>query len=80
MSDRPFWRRLYDDVERAVAPPLEQVVHSPEFAQVSAWTMQATAVLRDQVSGTAAKVWHLVNLPAGTDVQRLRAQVGGAGP
>ena len=28
------------------------------------------------VNGVAARVWHLVNLPAGTDLQRLRVQIG----
>jgi len=30
----------------------------------------------DGVNGVAARVWHLVNLPAGTDVHRLRKQIG----
>jgi hypothetical protein len=28
------------------------------------------------VNGVSARVWHTVNLPAGTDVQRLRVQIG----
>ena len=28
------------------------------------------------MNGVAARVWHLVNLPAGTDVHRLRKQIG----
>jgi hypothetical protein len=30
----------------------------------------------DQVNGVAARVLHLFNLPARTDIQRLRRQVG----
>lgn len=40
---------------------------------LAGWT-QATA--RTHVVALSARVWHLVNLPAGTDVARLRAQIG----
>ena len=33
-------------------------------------------VAGNRVNAIAARVWHLMNLPAGTDLQRLRMQVG----
>jgi hypothetical protein len=76
MSKRPWWRQIYDGVERTVAPPLERLVRTHEFADVVAWATRAKAMLLNQVDGSAARVWHLMNLPAGTDVQRLRVQIG----
>ena len=36
MSDVSAWRRAYDAVERNVSPRVEAVVHSDEFATVTA--------------------------------------------
>ena len=36
MSDVSVWRRAYDAVERNVSPRVEAVVHSDEFATVTA--------------------------------------------
>ena len=76
MTDRPLWRQTYDAVERSVAPRMEALVRSGEFAHASAWAAWARSAVRDQINAAGARLWHLVNLPAGTDVQRLRAQVG----
>jgi hypothetical protein len=76
MTERPSWRQIYDGLERAVAPPLERLVRTSEFADAAAWATRAQAMLIEQVNGAAARVWHLMNLPAGTDVQRLRVQIG----
>lgn len=76
MTDKPQWRRSYDAVERLVAPSAEALVHSAEFTQVTAALFGVRRALGSHASGLAARVWHLVNLPAGTDVHRLRKQIG----
>lgn len=76
MKSRPAWRQAYDAVERNIASPLEALVRSPEFARASAVTARARRLVRDECSRATAQLWHLANLPAGTDVQRLRLQVG----
>ena len=76
MSDKPGWRRAFDAVERNVSPRVEALVHSDEFAQMTAVVARARGLAGRRVSGVTAGVWHLMNLPAGTDVQRLRMQVG----
>jgi hypothetical protein len=76
MTDIPAWRQAYDAAERSVAPRVEAVVHSEEFAQATAVIAHAQRVIGRRVTGVAARFWHLLNLPAGTDVQRLRTQVG----
>ncbi len=71
-----LWRRLYDTAERAVAPRLESAVRTERFAQGAALAGWAQATARTHVEALSAQVWHLVNLPAGTDVTRLRTQIG----
>jgi hypothetical protein len=76
MTDKPLWRQAYDAVDRTVTPRAEALVRTDEFADASALAARARSTLRNQVNGVSAWLWHLVNLPAGTDVQRLRLQVG----
>jgi hypothetical protein len=71
-----LWRQAFDAAEKYVAPRLESVVRTDQFAQATALGIKAQAALTDRANAVAAKLWHLVNLPAGTDVLRLRAQVG----
>jgi len=76
MAQPPLWRRLYDTAERAVAPHLESVVRSEHFARGTALAGWAQATARARVEALSARMWHLANLPAGTDIARLRTQVG----
>ena len=76
MSDVSVWQRAYDAVERNVSPRVEAVVHSDEFTTVTAVFASPCQVAGSQVNAAAARLWHLLNLPAGSDVQQLRTQVG----
>ena len=76
MSDVSVLRRAYDAVERNVSPRVETLVHSDEFATMTAVIASTRQLAGSQVDAAAARLWHLVNLPARSDVQRLRAQVG----
>ena len=72
----PLWRRAYDVADRIVTPRLEELVRTPGFAQGAALLRRAESLTRSAARDVSARAWHLLNLPAGTDVQRLRAQVG----
>jgi hypothetical protein len=76
MSEPPVWRQAFDTAERAVAPRAERLVRTPSFAFGAALVRRARAVVRTSARGVTARAWHLVNLPAGSDVSRLRAQIG----
>jgi hypothetical protein len=75
-DERAWWRRAFDAAEGAVAPPLEALVRSEEFARVTATLTWARATVRHGLADVSAAAWHLVNLPAGSDLARLRSQVG----
>ena len=76
MSEPPRWRQAFDAVERRVTPRAEEVVRSEAFAVGAALTRRAVTLARGTARGATTRFWHLLDLPAGTDVSRLRAQVG----
>jgi hypothetical protein len=76
MTDISGWRRAFDAVERSVSPRVEELIHSDEFARMTAVIARSRRLTGNRVNAVAARVWHLINLPAGTDLQRLRMQVG----
>jgi len=76
MTDKPGWRKTYDSAERAVAPRAESLVRSSEFARLTAAAFGLRRAAGRGVQGATALAWHLLNLPARTDVQRLHMQIG----
>ena len=76
MSDAPLWRQAFDKAERAVAPRAENLVRTPGFSLGAALVRRAQTLARGTARDVSARAWHLLNLPAGSDVTRLRAQIG----
>jgi hypothetical protein len=59
-----------------VSPRAEELVRTPYFSLGVALARRAQTLAGRSVQGLTARAWHLVNLPAGSDVSRLRAQIG----
>jgi hypothetical protein len=76
VSEKSPMRLAYDAVERRVGPPLEALVRTDEFAQATAFLAHGRWLAVKQVNALTARIWHMANLPAGTDIQRLRVQIG----
>jgi hypothetical protein len=76
VTESPRWRQAFDAVERRVTPPAEQLVRTPGFAVGAALVSRAQSAARGAARGVTARAWHLLNLPAGSDVSRLRTQIG----
>jgi outer membrane murein-binding lipoprotein Lpp len=76
MSEPPLWRQAFDAVERRVTPRAEELVRTEAFTVGAALTRRAVTLARGTARGATTRFWHLLDLPAGTDVSRLRAQVG----
>jgi hypothetical protein len=72
----PLWRQAFDAVERRVTPHAEEFVRTGTFAVGAALARRAVTLTRGSARDLTTRAWHLLNLPAGTDVSRLRAQVG----
>jgi hypothetical protein len=74
-SDKPLLWRIFDAADRVVAPRLEEVVHSGTFLGGLGLVARVQARLRRAVDARTRAAWHLVNLPAGSDVARLRREL-----
>ncbi len=72
---KPLWRAAFDKVERSVAPHLERGVQTGAFAEALALVAKGRAEVRRLTERRTRQVWHLMNLPAGSDVRRLRQDV-----
>ncbi|MFT4126142.1 MAG: hypothetical protein QM662_07915 [Gordonia sp. (in: high G+C Gram-positive bacteria)] len=71
----PSLRDLYDSAERALTPPIEAVVQSDELAIATSLIGKARRGIGRRVDGVNAAVLHLANIPAGSDIRKLRRQV-----
>jgi hypothetical protein len=56
MTDILGWRRAYNAVERNVSPRVETLVHSDEFAQMSALIARTRRLAGTRVNAMAASV------------------------
>ncbi len=72
----PGPRDLYNRLEKVATPIADELTRSMEFAQAVAFLAGTNRTVRAGLGRLAARGWHAVNLPAGTDVKRLRQQVG----
>ena len=71
----PLWLRLVLRAERAIGRPVEAAVHSDAYFDVVAELNTAATRLGGAAETAPRRGWHLLNLPAGTDVRRLREQM-----
>lgn len=69
-------RGMFDVVEKRVTPVVEDVVRSDEFRTVNSVVGGLQRVAARKAQGMVASVLHAVNLPAGTDMKKLRRQIG----
>jgi hypothetical protein len=74
-SNQPLWLRAVHRLERAVGTPVESAVRSDTYFDLVALVTKATAKTRRTAEGVSSRALHLVNLPAGSDVKRLREQL-----
>jgi hypothetical protein len=75
-SSKALWRRVFDTAEQSVTPKLEALVRTEEFSHGAALALRLMAAARWGAAAVSSRLWHSLNLPAGTDVQRVRWQLG----
>lgn len=69
------WREIYNQWEKAIAPGLEQITASDGFRDVMATSAKVTAAFTAEFERASRRWLHFWNLPAATDVRKLRQQV-----
>ena len=75
MAAQPLWLKLVLRLERTVGGPVEAAVHSNAYFDVVTELNRGTRRLTDAVESVSKRGLHLLNLPAGTDIRRVREQL-----
>jgi hypothetical protein len=75
-AGQPLWLKLVHRVERAIGEPVESAVHSDAYFDAVAQVTRLRARTIGAVEGVSRRCLHLFNLPAGTDLRRVREQLG----
>jgi hypothetical protein len=71
----PLWLRAVHRLERAVGEPLESALHSDTYFDLVTEMLRAKARTGRTLEGVSRRMLHLVNLPAGSDIRRVREQL-----
>jgi hypothetical protein len=72
----PTVRGAYDAIERVLAPRLEALVRTNQYAKGNAFLAGARSYAGAQAGSVATGLLHAANLPADMDINRLRRQIG----
>jgi hypothetical protein len=74
-NDRPTWLDMVLKLERTIGSRVEEAVQSDAYFEFVGAATRARKRFSEVFEGAQEEWLHLFNLPAGTDVRRLREQV-----
>src|SRR5437763_16146134 len=74
-ANQPLWLRVVLRVERAVGEPIEAAVRSETYFDLISTTTRVRRKVEGTAEGVSRRCLHLLNLPAGSDIRRLRQQL-----
>ena len=74
-SNRPLWLRAVLKLERAIGEPVESAVRSDVYFDLVSVTTRVRRKAGGVAEGASRRCLHLVNLPAGSDIRKLRQQL-----
>jgi hypothetical protein len=74
-SSQPLWLRLVLRFERAIGVPVESAVRSDRYFDLVAHANRTRARLTELTEGVTQQWLHFFNVPASSDVRRLREQL-----
>lgn len=72
----PLWRRGFDTFEGAIRPRLEDVIETENFAVAAGLVVQVRRTMQRTTERATRRVLHSLNLPAGSDVNRILSELG----
>jgi hypothetical protein len=76
MSEAPTWKKLFDRLDATVGTRVNEFVRSEDFATIIALVRRGQREVGSRGEQTTRRILHSLNLPAGSDVNRLMAQIG----
>ena len=74
-NEQPLWLQLVLRFERAIGVPVESAVSSDRYFDLLTHANRTRARLTEVAEGVTQEWLHLLNLPASSDVKRLREQL-----
>ena len=75
MATQPLWRQAVDTVDHAITPTVERVVHDETFGLVVTVLHRTRRGIGSRIERASRHVLHALNLPAGSDINRLLTQI-----
>jgi hypothetical protein len=74
-AGHPLWLKAVLGLERAVGERVEAAVHSDRYFDLLTTAKRREAWARGLAESASRRCLHLLNLPAGSDVRRVREQL-----
>ena len=75
-EDQPIWRQMFDAMEKPLREPAEALINTEAFSRMLMFAGENWNSLNEATREGMAKLMHLSNVPAYTDLTRLSRQVG----
>ena len=75
-SGVPAWKKLFDAAERTVGPRMNELARSENVAILVGLVTRTRSELATRSERLSRQMLHVLNLPAGSDVNRLLAEIG----
>jgi hypothetical protein len=70
-----LWLRVVQQLERTIGEPLESALHSDTYFDLITEMLRVRARTGRTLEGVSRRMLHLLNLPAGSDLRRVREQL-----
>lgn len=74
-ANQPKWLRAVIRVERAIGQPVESAVRSDVYFGLVTKATRVRRKVAGAAEGVSRRCLHTLNLPAGSDLKRLRQQL-----
>jgi hypothetical protein len=74
-SSGPLWKQLFDAAERTIGTRVNEFVRSENYAILVGLAARAQRSANERSERFSRQTLHMFNLPAGSDVNRLLAQI-----
>ena len=71
----PLWKQVFDSVEARVAPVIDDLMKREDVLTAVVLAQRTRGEVDRRVERTSRRMLHLLNLPAGSDVNRLLAHI-----
>lgn len=76
-SSTSLWKQWFDAVDRRVGPAVNELAKSENAVTLVALVRRGRKELGGRGEHVSRRAWHLLNMPAASDVNRLLAHIAG---